>query len=193
LEREMTKPDATATVVAAAGRRIDSVGAMPERFPLRNCGRVRDAISSLFRERTPAIVISSASCGSDLLALEAAEKLGIRYRVVLPFSADRFRGSSVTDRPGEWGPVFDRLVAASALRGDLVTLDHREGVATDDAYAATNVAILDEADARAAASGAVRIAAIAWEGGSRGADDLTDQFRREAASRGWEIVEVPTR
>jgi hypothetical protein len=40
-------------------------------------------------ERADAFV-SSAACGADLIALEEAERLGIRRCSVLPFSPDRF-------------------------------------------------------------------------------------------------------
>jgi hypothetical protein len=188
----MTSPGAIAAIVAVAGRRIDAAGSTPERFPLRNLDRVRNAISAALAELPAPAAVTSAACGTDLLALEVAGALGIHCRVILPFPPDRFRSSSVTDRPGDWGPLFDRLIEAAAARGDLVVLDS-EHDSDADAYARTNAAILDEGDALAALSRALRIAIIAWDGESRGADDLTEQFRSSAASRGWTIREIETR
>lgn len=187
----MKSPGAIAAIVGVAGRRTDAPGSTPERFPLRNLDRVRHAIAAVLAELPTPVTIASAACGTDLLALEAAGALGIRCRVILPFPPDRFRSSSVTDRPGDWGPLFDMLIGAAAARGDLVVLD--SGPASDDdAYARTNAAILDEGDALAAAAHASRIAIVAWEGASRGADDLTEQFRSSAASRGWTIRDIAT-
>lgn len=185
----MTRPAAAATIVAAAGRRIDAAGATSERFPLRNRDRVRGALSSVLAAAHASILVSSAACGADLLAVEAATALGIRCRVILPFAVHRFRASSVIDRPGDWGPLFDRVIAWATSKSDLVILGDAE---SENAYARTNAAILREGDALAAATGADRIALVAWDGASRGPDDLTEQFRIEATSRGWTITEVPT-
>jgi hypothetical protein len=186
-EREVL--DATAVVVAVAGRRIDAAGS-PERFPLGNRVRVRDAIASILAARPVSALVSSASCGADLLALEAAGSLGIRRRVILPFSEERFRALSVMDRPGDWGPLFDRVMAETAACGDLVILECGEG---DSAYAMANRAILAEGEALAADARATRVALIAWDGAPRAGGDLTDHFRAEAAGRGWIVEEVPTR
>jgi hypothetical protein len=56
-----------------------------------------------------------------------ARRAGIRRRVILPFAVDRFRETSVVDRPGNWGPLFDGLVADAAAHGDLVILEAGEG------------------------------------------------------------------
>lgn len=176
--------------MAAAGRRVDAPDADAERFPLRNRARVHAAIASALAASDASVLISSAACGADLLALDAAGSLGIRRRVILPFGPDRFRASSVTDRPGDWGPLFDTIVADAAARGDLVVLGTDDG---DGAYVLANHAILAEGDALAAAHPAARVALVAWEGASRGAGDLTDQFRAEALSRGWAVEDIATR
>ena len=185
----MTPPDAMTTVVAVAGRRVDAPDAEVQRFPLENRDRVREAISLALSGKYVSALVCSGACGADLVALEAARALGIRGRIVLPFAVDRFREASVVDRPGNWGPIFDELVAAAAAHGDLVVLDVGDG---DAAFAATNVAILNEGEKLAAATNAGRRALIVWDGASRGADDLTDQFRVEAISRGWVVEEILT-
>jgi hypothetical protein len=185
----------TAAIVAVAGRRIDAPGATPERFPLRNRHRVRDSIAAFLEAHPVSLLVASAACGADLIALEAAAGLGIRFRVILPFAAGRFRASSVIDRPGDWGPLFDALMARAASRDDLVVLrgtgGHESGDA-EQAYADTSVAILDEGDAQAVASGAVRTALVVWDGAPRGAADFTWNFRTQAMSRGWAVEEIQT-
>ena len=79
-------------------------------------------------------------------ASQVAAELGLSRRVVLPFSRARFRSTSVTDRGDEWGRRFDTIVA-DLDKEDIIELD-LEG-SDDEAYAATNVRILDEAAAMA--------------------------------------------
>jgi hypothetical protein len=176
-------------VVAAAGRRIDKPGADPERFPLRNLERVGRAVHEALAAIPVLVLVSSAACGADLLALEAAGTLGIRRRVVLPFDIDRFRQESVIDRPGNWGPVFDAQIAEIKAAGDLIVLDAPVG---DEAYALANVTILNEGEMLAATAAAEKVAMVAWDGSLRGPDDITAHFRIEALSRGWTVQDIPT-
>ena len=178
----------TGAVVALAGRRIDQDGA-PARFPLSQSSRVGQLIREAMADAGAEALVASAACGSDLLALEAAGELGIRRRVVLPFDASTFRQTSVIDRPGDWGPRFDRVIADVQRAGDLVLLGLPES--EQSAYEATNRAILSEAEALASPAPARdRVALIVWDGGSRGAGDLTEQFLNEARARGWDTREV---
>ena len=39
--------------------------------------------------------------------------LGMPFRIVLPFDKKTFRETSVVDRPGDWGPRYDRICAAA--------------------------------------------------------------------------------
>ena len=48
------------------------------------------------------VLVCSAACGADLIALQAAGRVSLRRRIVLPFEPSRFRDSSVVDRPGDW-------------------------------------------------------------------------------------------
>src|SRR5690349_3650476 len=97
-------------VIALAGRRVDPPGADPRRFPLENVETVSKRIGQLFAERNAAALVSAAACGADLLALEVAKSRHMRRRVVLPFSRDVFRRTSVVDRPGDWGDRYDRAL-----------------------------------------------------------------------------------
>ena len=108
-------------------------------------------------------------------------QLGVLRRVVLPFSIEEFREASVTDRPGDWGPRFDR-----ALRNaQVVLLGFQQD--DDEAYPKTNIAILEEAASLGEAT-----AVIVWDGQSRGSSDYTAHFRSEAESRGMPVIEVST-
>lgn len=179
-----------ARIAALAGRRIDAGGAPKPRFPLAQVGIVRDRLAALLRAEKIDGLVCSAACGADLIALDLAGALGLRRRVVLPFAADRFRASSVTDRPGDWGPLFDQVIGAVATTGDVVTLGLDPG--DDDAYAAANEAILDEAERLAGADASNVVAAIVWEGRARGQGDLTEAFATAARARNHPVREVLT-
>lgn len=177
-------------VLALAGRRVDPPGADIPRFPLEDVPGVRARLASEFDRMQPKALVCSAACGADLVALQVAEAAQMDIRVVLPFEAERFRKSSVVDRPGEWGEAFDRIVARTAQHGGLIVLDGAgEG---EDAYAHVNARILDEA-MRMADKGEVDVLALAvWDGRSRGEGDLTEAFMRLARERGIAVREVPT-
>lgn len=178
-------------VVALAGRRVDAPGTEPPRFPPGNVPLVRQRLADLLARERAAALVCSAACGADLVALAEAERLGLRRRVVLPFAPERFRETSVVDRPGDWGPAFDRVVAAAGAAGDLVVLDAGEG---DAAYAAANAAIVREAQALAQAGGAAHrlVAVVVWEGAARSGTDATAGFRDLAARARFEERSVPT-
>lgn len=191
-------------IVALAGRRVDAPDAQMPRFPLKNTVQVRRRISALLTECKATVLVCSGACGADLLALDAAGELGLRRRIVLPFERERFRETSVTDRPGEWGALFDKVSKEVEAVGDLVVL-HDIGE-EDDAYAATNKAILDEALALARQDGgglsnventssyleASVLAVLVWDGVERGEGDLTAAFEKEASARGLKISEILT-
>lgn len=184
-------------VIALAGRRIDAADTETSRFPLANVPLVRDRLRAFFAKRQATGLVCSGACGADLVALEVAEGLEMRRRVVLPFVAERFKVTSVVDRPGNWGALYDRIVAAVRRAGDLIVLERAgEGSA---AYEAANKRIIEEALALAECSqhsgpmpaeGA--LAVIAWEGCPRGPDDATQQFANAARARGLRVEEART-
>jgi hypothetical protein len=161
----------------------------PPRFPADNIDMVSQGLRGLLEREHVTAMVSSAACGADLIALREASRLGLRGRIVLPFDRALFRASSVTDRPGDWGPLFDRLVDAGAGRGDVVTLAQPAG---DGAYAQANIAILDEAQALGRAANEPVCAVLVWDGVSRGPGDLTEEFGEAARGRGIPVLEVLT-
>ena len=176
-------------IIALAGRRIDAADAASPRFPERSLGKVAADLQQLFRTEGASAIVCSAACGADLVALREAGLLGLRRRIVLPFDAASFRQSSVVDRPGDWGPLFDAVVAGLSA-ADLVVLDYPPG--DDASYAAANTAILDEAEELGRLAGEPVCAVTVWEGRSRGEGDLTEAFGDAARSRGLRVVDVLT-
>lgn len=178
-------------ILVYAGRRTDPDDpTAPPRFPLASAGRVQREIARVLAEERPAAVVGSAACGSDLLVLETAAQLGIRRSVVLPFDRASFRATSVTDRPGEWGPRFDAVMDEVSARGDVLDL----GLDPDDprTYARANVAIYRQALAIAGKPDEDFMALVLWNGETRGAGDVTEGFLHEARHRGWPTTEIDT-
>ncbi len=176
------------TVTALAGRRIDAKAAREKRFPPENESLVAKRIRNILRGTASTGVVSSAACGADILALECAGELRLTRRVVLPFPRERFRETSVADRGEEWGRRFDAIL--SSLDKDDIVEMNLEG-SEDDAYAAANIRILDEAANTAA--GQTVIAMVVWNDLPRGGTaDLTDAFRKLALNREIETISVPT-
>jgi hypothetical protein len=176
------------SVVALAGRRIDPPLAKPSRFPSANAPTVRRKLKDFFSSENILALVSSAACGTDLIALEEAERLNIRCRIILPFCPREFRNTSVTDRGKEWGPVFDRLIGTADRQGDLVVLRY-PAESDEKVYAATNKIIIHEAKALAKQlpGGPHRlVAVIAWEGAAKSGIDNTDEFRRLARATGFD-------
>jgi hypothetical protein len=177
------------TIIAAAGRRIDAPDASPPRFPLANRAAVRERVRAILIEHEATGIVASGACGADLLVQEVARELKLPHRrMILPFAPDAFRDSSVTDRPGDWGPLFDALVAELAGRGDVVTLAEDPG--GDAAYASVNRVIFAEAGRIAGVS--TPHVLLIWDGVSRGDGDLTADLGIRARERGWPVAEVST-
>jgi hypothetical protein len=169
-------------VLALAGRRIDADGADPQRFPLSQLEEVRQRLHKLFVEERANTIVCSAACGADLVALEEAGKLHVRRRVVLPFSKERFRETSVVDRPGDWGDVYDHVIADVEAKGDLVVLAMTVGDEAG-AYQAANEAIIQEAGTISGPG--ERTAVVVWEGSPRSEADATEAFRKLATEAGF--------
>lgn len=184
-------PEQEPLVIVAAGRRVDAPGTHPSHFPLAEVERVSRELRARLRECGPGHVVASAACGADLLLLEAALERRIPYTVVLPFDPPAFRALSVVDRPGDWGPRFDRVLADAAR---VLVLDPRprtkppDRVEADDAYEAATRALT----ATARSANAPVIALVIWDGRKSEGVDFTAMFRDEAAHLGWPVIEVST-
>ena len=190
------------TIVAFAGRRIDATDVKTPRFPLNQVDVVQKKIEELFRKDNVKTLTCSAACGADLIALRVAQNLEIHYRIILPFVPERFRITSVMDRPcaqeWNWGVLFDQVIDIAQGNGELVV------VGTDEdrqaAYQAVNQAILSEALRKGriqTATVPLQVihqvqAVIAWDGHARGPRDLTLHFAQEARSRGLVVKEIFT-
>ena len=178
-------------IIALAGRRVDAEGQIPARFPSTDeaVDRVRHRIRTTLLSLQAQVLVSSAACGADLLALDEAGKLGLRRRVVLPFDRAKFRSKSVTDRPGDWGLLYDAILDDVQARGDLVTVSATSG---DSPYQRTNHRVVREALSIGRATNQPVEAVRVWEGSSRGKGDLTEEFGTYSEQLGVHVCEVLT-
>lgn len=166
-------------VAALAGRRIDAVGSRSRRFSIDRIDQVRADLKSLFEKEAVELLVCSAACGADLIALDLAKKAGIRYRIILPFSIERFRQSSVIDRPGDWGSLFDQLVK-DIPNSELIVLP--ELANDNEAYNRANKEIVRQVVINAAPGAGLAIAV--WEGQPRQGKDATASFLQLAKEAG---------
>jgi hypothetical protein len=178
-------------IVALAGRRVDSKDQQYPRFS--SAPEVVDLVRRRIFDKLLALeattLVSAAACGADLLALEAAGKLGLRRRVILPFDRDTFRTTSVIDRPGSWGPLYDDVLDEVEALGDLKIIPTSS---RDEAYLETNHHIIEESLALAKTLQQMGAAVCVWEGKSRGEGDLTEEFGNYAQMKGLPVYNVST-
>jgi hypothetical protein len=172
-------------VVAAAGRRVDAPDSETPRFPLDVVPAVAERIERVLRDVGADAVVASAAAGADVLVLEAAQRLGLRTVVVLPFERDRFEKSSVADRPGQWTARYRTVLDASEVE----VLPRTSGD-DDEAYAAVTEELLARAIAMAGVAGTTAV--VVWDGSSRGPSDQTARFADRARERNVPVVEVST-
>jgi len=178
-------------IIALAGRRVDALDAKSARFPStpENLETVRKRILELLQAKRASTLVSSAACGADLLALSVAGSIGVRRIIVLPFEREEFRETSVTDRPGEWGSLYDAILDEVQKAGDLHILNLKSET---EAYAETNHVIVDEAVSLGQKLRVPVTAVLVWDGRSRGKEDLTEEFGRYARSQKVAVIEVMT-
>lgn len=178
-------------IVALAGRRIDAEDAAEPRFPAENIEKIKEKLGLFFIEKKPDWLVSSGACGADLIALGVAGELEINRKLILPFNAETFRSTSVVDRPGDWGMLFDKIYGELKKESNVIDFGYDKD--KDDVYEKANFDILNAADniSRAASSSSdKKIAIIIWEGRPKDSGDTTDHFRQEAVKRSYEILEI---
>src|SRR4030095_15865839 len=157
-------------VIALAGRRISDPGSKAVQFPLENVEKVREHLGTLFASIKPEVLVSSGACGADLLALEVAGSMGIMRSMVLPFDPAIFKTTSVTDRPGEWGSLFDRICREVGPEEKIQVQRYSKD---DDAkYRKINIDILQRAEVLAEKYEVSKklMAVEVWEGKPKGGE-----------------------
>ena len=172
-----------------AGRRLDASKTQTVSFPSRSVDRVASDIAKLFDQLEVTMVVASAACGADVLALEAALLRGAEVRVVLPLGNEAFRSMSVTDRAPMWGQRYDRLIRYADAHGAIVAVPG-DGV---DAFVNASRKILQLALTEGKALDAEAVAVAIWNLEPRAADDLTALFLDDARALGLASYSIDTR
>jgi hypothetical protein len=95
----------------------------------------------------------------------------------------------VTDRPGEWGALYDKVLNEVEKDGDLLVI---QPTSEDAAYAETNHVIVDEALSLGLELQQSVTAVLVWDGESRGEGDLTNEFGVYARNKGVPVADVMT-
>ncbi len=93
-------------IVVFSGAAFDRPGA-PEQCPVSAEGAIRDAIRAKLAEMDAEIGYSSASCGSDLLFIEAMLERDAEVNIVLPFAREDFVRERVAYVDPVWARRFD--------------------------------------------------------------------------------------
>lgn len=178
-------------IIALAGRRIDNPEAKEKRFPLEMKDIVYERIREFFRNNNVRVLVSSAACGADLLAQKAAGDLEIERHIILPFGREKFRATSVIDRPGDWGELFDEICAEVESEGNLVIL---EGFEDDEneAYSAVTAEVVKRAESLPPKNEKILAVAV-WEGKAKDEADETASFIKQAKARNFELREILTK
>ena len=90
------------------------------------------------------------------------------------------------DRPGDWGELYDEVIAELGITGDVLIVNAKDG---DDPFRATCQEILDEAGTIGKERRQDVRAVMVWDN-VRETPDYTPEFRDEA--RGIAVFEIKT-
>jgi hypothetical protein len=91
----------------------------------------------------------------------------------------------VTDRPGDWGDVYDRVLKTSRVK----VLRLPEG---QQGYLETNLKLLDRGQVLGRKYSTSTEALVVWDKKTRGPDDVTGHFLAQAKLRRIPVIEITT-
>ena len=93
--------------------------------------------------------------------------------------------SSVTDRPGNWGELYSKVLRTSKV--EVLKLPGGQ-----EGYFETNLKLLDRGEMLAKQEHTSVNALVVWNQESRGPDDVTAHFLDQAKLRRMPILEIST-
>lgn len=122
-------------VVVFSGHMVDRLDRSIPRFPAVLENEIRSAIVRELESLKAGIIFCSAAAGSDILCLEAADKLGAETHILLSSPRADFRRESVEVCGDQWGGRFDSAIdRATSVR--VVNRHHLESNSMAYEYAA---------------------------------------------------------
>lgn len=93
------------------------------------------------------------------------------------------------DRPGDWGALYDRVLAEVQKNADILVIRSNF---EDHAFVEVNLAIIKEALLLGSRLQQSVAAIVVWDGKSRGNSDLTEEFGISARRHGLPVTEIMT-
>ena len=101
------------TVIAFMGHTIHGMGKSPGIDPADET-MLREQIRALLKKHKIKIAFGSLACGADLLVAEEILNQDGELNVILPFSREEFKRTSVSPAGPDWEERFDRALARAA-------------------------------------------------------------------------------
>ena len=148
-------------VCVFSGHMLDREGRQTPRFQAADIKRVQSEISQFFDSNQIGITYSSAACGSDILFLEEANRRGVESIIVLPFSPENFRKSSVSFAGPDWERRFENVLASA---NKVINLDDDASAPGAIAFTYTNRYLDGAAMLRARALETETCCLAVWDG-----------------------------
>ena len=103
----------TPTIVVFTGHAIDHPSYQMSLFPPDIENDVRRIITEKLKEIDAKIGYSSASCGADIIFIEALQSLGGEVNIILPFSISDFIETNVRHAGPRWEKRFEKILATA--------------------------------------------------------------------------------
>jgi class 3 adenylate cyclase len=180
-------------VVVYTGHMIDAPGRYEPRFPPALESAVRADIRARLERLGPIAAYGSAACGADILCLECMAELGGELHIILPFSAEQFRATSVDLQPeGGWGDRFERLLEKA---NEVLVISQRPPPVGESIFQYNNLILTGLAKLRAQMLDTDLHGIAVWDGqpaaGEGGTGSITDLWRRSGIA--FDHVPLETR
>jgi class 3 adenylate cyclase/tetratricopeptide (TPR) repeat protein len=122
-------------VCVFSGHMLDKADQETPRFQLEDIERIQSEIRNFFDSTSIGVTYSSAACGSDILFLEEAARRGIESIIILPFSPEDFKKSSVSFAGQDWEMRFDKVLKSAS---NVINLDDDPTAPGSIAFTYTN-------------------------------------------------------
>ncbi len=101
------------TIVVFTGHAIDHPSFQVSLFPLEMENDVKRIITEKLQAINAKIGYSSASCGADILFVEALQSLGGEVNIILPFAVSDFIETNVRHAGPRWEKRFEKILATA--------------------------------------------------------------------------------
>ncbi|MDR1561344.1 MAG: adenylate/guanylate cyclase domain-containing protein [Holosporaceae bacterium] len=99
------------TIVVFTGHAIDHPSFQVSLFPQEIEGDVKRIITEKLQGINAKIGYSSASCGADIIFIEALQSLGGEVNIILPFAISDFLETNIRHAGPRWEKRFEKIIA----------------------------------------------------------------------------------